>query len=215
VHPQCFDQPFWIDQYEVTNARYGSAGYFEGDNRPRESVDWFAAAEHCAVRGARLPTEAEWEYAARGPSAWVYPWGNDFVDANAVSSWENTVRRTAPVGSRPGGASWVGALDISGNVWDWTSTLYAEYPYDSDDGREDARRQRIRACARRFSLFHIIADVRFHLPLFPLTRTPQTRTSASVASGRINLPLWSSNGVKRLKSGQIDGSGQWRSRSNR
>jgi serine/threonine protein kinase/Tol biopolymer transport system component len=135
VHEICFEEPFWIDRTEVTNAQYGSSGEFSGDNRPRENVTWFNARDFCESRGARLPTEAEWEYAARGPEGWTYPWGNEFVSDNVV--WdENSGGHTAEVSSRPGGASWVGALDMSGNVWEWVSSLHEPYPYSASDGRE-------------------------------------------------------------------------------
>jgi formylglycine-generating enzyme required for sulfatase activity len=143
VHEQCFEAPFWIDRYEVTNAQFaafaGVAGrasnWTEGD-RPRESITWFEARDYCEKRGARLPTEAEWEYAARGPDNLLYPWGNDFVGDHVVYG-ENSGGETAPVGSRPAGDSWVGAADMSGNVWEWVSTLYQDYPYVAEDGRED------------------------------------------------------------------------------
>jgi formylglycine-generating enzyme required for sulfatase activity len=97
-----------------------------------------------------LPTEAEWEYAARGPSGWVFPWGDSFdgsrlnyCDGDCQYNWKDTAYRdgyatTAPVGSYPAGASWVGALDLAGNVWEWTSSIYAyPYPYRAGDGREN------------------------------------------------------------------------------
>jgi len=140
VNQVCFDTPFWIDRTEVTNAQYGSSGLFSGEERPRERVNWYDAKRFCERRGARLPTEAEWEYAARGPDNLVYPWGNDFAADNLVYS-ANSNDQTAPVGSKPGGVSWVGALDMIGNVWEWVSTIYDEddfpYPYATDDGRED------------------------------------------------------------------------------
>ncbi|HEX2908548.1 MAG TPA: formylglycine-generating enzyme family protein, partial [Phototrophicaceae bacterium] len=137
AHTQCFTQAFWLDVTEVTNKAYGSAGYFSDPDQPRETVTWDEAKAYCEARGGRLPTEAEWEYAARGPASLTYPWGNEFVNENAASSWVETVRQTDAVGAHPGGGSWVGALDLSGNVWEWTSTLYAPYPYDAADGRED------------------------------------------------------------------------------
>jgi formylglycine-generating enzyme required for sulfatase activity len=132
VNQQCFDQPFWIDRYEVTNQQYGSEG---NSNRPRAGVTWFQARDFCVQRGARLPTEREWEYAARGPSNLVYPWGNDFVPDNVVYSG-NSNQQSADVGSRHKGDSWVDASDLSGNLWEWVSSVYQPYPYKTDDGRE-------------------------------------------------------------------------------
>lgn len=135
-HRVCIDQPFWIDRTEVTNAQYGSTGRFEGDQRPRENLTWFEARDFCAARGGRLPTEAEWEYAARGPDSLLYPWGNTF-NAQYLVFDQNVPSETAEVGSRPEGASWVGALDMSGNALEWVSSIYRPYPYDPNDGRED------------------------------------------------------------------------------
>ncbi len=140
-HTVCFDAPFWIDVYEVTNEQYGSSGEWAGDNLPRESVNWFDAETHCKSRGVRLPTEAEWEYAARGPDGLEYPWGDDFngglvnfCDTNCPYAWahaslNDVYANTAPVGSYPGGVSWVGAYDLSGNVWEWVGDWYAEDYY--------------------------------------------------------------------------------------
>ena len=133
VNEQCFDIPFWIDKYEVTNAQYGSTGcesFSSEPDQPRNCVNWFDAQDFCEARGGRLPTEAEWEYAARGPDSLAYPWGNEFIADNVV--YDANAEQTAEVGSRPAGASWVGALDMSGNGWEWVSSLYQYYPYSDD-----------------------------------------------------------------------------------
>ena len=117
-------------------------------DHPVVEVSWFGAAAYCAWRSARLPTEAEWEYAARGPDALVYSWGNkldssrpNFCDANCTKSWRHAgvddgYQFTAPVAAFPGDRSWVGAYDMVGNVREWTSSIYRPYPYDVTDGRE-------------------------------------------------------------------------------
>ncbi len=133
----CFNQPFWIAYSETTNAQYGSISAAFTDTSatmPRDSVSWFGAAEFCAARGMRLPTEAEWEYAARGPDNLIYPWGNTFISNNAA--YENNVSSPEHVGSRPSGISWVGAVDMAGNLREWTSTIFTPYPYTPGDGRE-------------------------------------------------------------------------------
>jgi formylglycine-generating enzyme required for sulfatase activity len=147
-HQQCFRQPFWIDLYEVTNGRYGSYGWWRGKDQPRESVPWFEADAYCRGQGGRLPTEVEWEYAARGPDNLLYPWGNTFdgtrlnfcdvhcLNPGADFDYDDGYRTTAPVGSYPTGASWVGAMDMCGNVWEWVSSIVLDYPYDPRDGRE-------------------------------------------------------------------------------
>ncbi len=160
---QVFSQPFWIDQTEVTRGQYQAcvdagqceqtpaSDYSTEANQPINRVTWFQAEAYCASRGARLPTEAEWEYAARGPDRWQFPWGNTFdgTRANHCDSKcgeaslglnfdfvneenDDGYTVTSPVGTYPAGASWVGALDMSGNVLEWTSSLYKDYPYGID-----------------------------------------------------------------------------------
>jgi formylglycine-generating enzyme required for sulfatase activity len=133
---RCFP-PFFFDQTEVTQEQFrrfsGRAATnpsFSGDDMPVENITWFEARDFCRLyRGASLPTEAEWEYVARGPDELNYPWGDEWIPINTV--WNRTVfRTTANVGSIPDGASWVGALDMSGNVWEWVNSLYMDYPYD-------------------------------------------------------------------------------------
>jgi formylglycine-generating enzyme required for sulfatase activity len=131
----CFDTPFWIDLTEVTQAQFRAFGgnaanhsFFSGDNRPVEQITWHEAWAFCLSRNARLPTEEEWEYAARGVDGLIYPWGNEFLEENTVLR-RNVQEGSADVGSIPAGASWVGALDMAGNVWEWTSSVYRLYPY--------------------------------------------------------------------------------------
>jgi formylglycine-generating enzyme required for sulfatase activity len=141
----CFEAPFWLDQYEVTNAQFQQYGgdverSSEGTQamQPRNQISWFEARNFCENNrpgSVRLPTEAEWEFAARGPSNNLFPWGSQFINGNAA--FRGNVSGTVPVGSYPAGKSWVGAEDMSGNVWEWVSSLYRTYPYDASDGRED------------------------------------------------------------------------------
>lgn len=136
VHEQCIETPFWIGRFEVTNSQYGSDGAFSAPARPRDNVQWEEANAYCRSLGGRLPTEVEWEFAARGPDSLVYPWGNDFVDDNVVFYlFPNTDEQrggTELVGSAPNGVSWVGAQDMSGNLWEWTSSYYHPYPYETN-----------------------------------------------------------------------------------
>ncbi len=166
---------FWIDKLEVTNAQYRmcvQAGdcrpgqqnnippqgveYFtsrEYDNYPVVNVSWYQARDYCTWAGRRMPTEAEWEKAARGTDGRKYVWGNEPYDeefanicdkdcppsvrgAIANPKFDDGYPGPAPVGSYPRGASPYGVLDMAGNVWEWTSTAEAVYPYDPNDGRE-------------------------------------------------------------------------------
>jgi serine/threonine protein kinase len=149
---------FWIGQTEVTNAQYrqcveegactppselGSCdrdSYYDNpefDNYPVVSVTWYQARAYAGWVGGRLPTEIEWEYAARGPDEHTYPWGDDPPDESLLN-YNSHVGDTSEVGAYPAGESWCGALDMAGNVWEWTQGLYQPYPYESAYGREDS-----------------------------------------------------------------------------
>ena len=146
---------------------WGGGGPLEGaEQHPMTFVSWADARAYCAwleeqlkveryklnvwrdgqrstfnlelsALSVRLPTEAQWEKAARGTDGRVYPWG-DAWDAARCNTEESGWRATTPVGAFPQGASPYGALDMAGNVWEWTSSARAPYPYDAVDGREEA-----------------------------------------------------------------------------
>jgi formylglycine-generating enzyme required for sulfatase activity len=96
-------------------------------------VRWFATI---IEQTYRLPSEAEWEKAARSTDGRIYPWGNQW-DKTRANTYEGGLGTTTPIGSYLQGASPYGVLDICGNVWEWTSTIYKPYPYNSIDGREN------------------------------------------------------------------------------
>ena len=144
---------FWLDRTEVTNtqfARFIQAGntaqgnwsseYASGkDQHPVVTVTWYDVVAYCRWADKRLPTEAEWEYAARGTDNRKYPWGNAWEDNRARFSGNQGSfgECTAPVGSYPAGASPFGVLDLAGNAEEWTSSLFKPYPFVATDGRED------------------------------------------------------------------------------
>ena len=153
AHEVAFIESFWIDQFEVTNGQYRRCveedtcslptldpSQLFGEavtrydnpsfaNHPVLFVDWNQAISYCEWRGGRLPTEAEWEYAARGEDQRIYPWGSD----NPNSSLVNFGRFAGPlrVGSkRDGGLSFYGLYDMAGNAWEWVADWYDAAYYD-------------------------------------------------------------------------------------
>ncbi len=125
----CTNCTNWEERIVWDGAQFSVATGYE--EHPVVLVSWYGAAGYCVSVGASLPTEAQWEYAARGPENFIYPWGNTWQVGFANCSedfCEDGYDRTAPVGSFPAGASWAGVVDLSGNVWEWTADWYGDYP---------------------------------------------------------------------------------------
>ncbi len=139
-----FLDSYWIDQTEVTNAMYalcvtaGSCGspkekksftypeYYGNptfDDYPVIYVSWDMAGQYCSWAGGRLPTEAEWEKAARGTDGSYFPWPESEITCEKAN-WGSCTDDTAPVGSYVSGKSPYGLLDVAGNVWEWVSDWY-------------------------------------------------------------------------------------------
>jgi formylglycine-generating enzyme required for sulfatase activity/serine/threonine protein kinase len=143
--------PYCIDKTEVTVAAYrkcvdnGKCDKPEKphpyciydkeglDKHPMNCVTWFEAKKYCQIIGGRLPTEAEWEFAARGTDGRKYPWGNQAPTSSRLnwSGKEDGWEFTAPVGSYPSDKSPFGALDMAGNVWEWTADSFSRYSMEN------------------------------------------------------------------------------------
>lgn len=149
---------FYIDKYEVTNAQYkefikatkrpGPRHWEKGDypagqdNYPVVYISWNDAKAYCEWVGKRLPTELEWEKAARGTDARIWPWGNTFdIKKCNVESWEGSGPK--PVGSYPDGVSPYGLYDMAGNVWEWTDSWYEAYPGSNYTNPEFGKKFRV------------------------------------------------------------------------
>jgi formylglycine-generating enzyme required for sulfatase activity/tRNA A-37 threonylcarbamoyl transferase component Bud32 len=178
---------FWIDKYEVTNALYKKCvdagkcqspnptesysrrwyyGISKFDNYPVIYVSWNDAKAYCEWAGKRLPTEAEWEKAARGTDGRIYPWGNAF-DKNRLNSSEGGRGDTTPVDSFPSGASPYGALDMAGNVWEWVadwhdSAYYTNSPRNNPKGPSSGQYRVLRGGAWNYNQYYVRAAYRIY-----------------------------------------------------
>ncbi len=149
---------FFIDLYEVTNADYAEFVKATGheppfhwnngkipegkENHPVVYVSWFDADAYCRWKGKRLPTEEEWEKAARGTDGRIYPWGNLWTLDKSNNPYKGSTG-TEPVGRYPEGRSPYGVYDMSGNVWEWVDSYYLPHPGNTIPKPEYGRDKRI------------------------------------------------------------------------
>jgi serine/threonine-protein kinase len=145
-------EEFFISAKPITNAQYEkfvlSTGYKKPGHwiggvvpsqkkaHPVTYIDWDDANAFANWCGASLPSEAQWEKSARSSDGRLFPWG-DAEPTNEDANFGNLIGDTTEVGIHKSGASVYGVLDLAGNVWEWTSSIHREYPYNSNDGRED------------------------------------------------------------------------------
>ena len=148
VHKVFLDS-FYIDKFEVTNGRFAKFveaiqseppwGFKDKEtsvlhaDRPVRWVNWMDAVGYCLWAGKRLPTEAEWEKAARGTDARTYPWGNDApTTAHAVFGLKEGADTVSPIGNRDKGKSPYDVHDMAGNLYEWTTDWYDEQFYNKN-----------------------------------------------------------------------------------
>jgi len=185
---------FWIDKTEVTNAQYAMCvsakacdepedktshnrvKYYNGEqyaNFPVVNISWNDAADYCKWAGRTLPTEAQWEKAARGTDARVYPWG-DKMPSTSLTNFNNPLGDTVMTGSYPDGASLYGALDMAGNVREWTAdwydeTYYKTSPKENPQGPDFGYKRTVRGGSWGDDMSNIRVFIRWSM--IPITRS--------------------------------------------
>ena len=146
IHTVSLDT-YWIGRYEITNMQYaqceksgeclGRGSSVASSSHPAVNVSWNDAQTYCEWVGGSLPTEAQWEKAARGTDGRTYPWESEGID-ESLANIDANIGDTTPVGSYPKGASPYGALDMAGNVWEWVADWYANDYYASSPNENPA-----------------------------------------------------------------------------
>jgi formylglycine-generating enzyme required for sulfatase activity len=166
---------FAIDKTEVTQADYAKCvaanactavtcerAFTREDAKPVVCVTWQQAKSYCAWAGKRLPTEAEWEKAARGTDGRSYPWGNDKPTCEHARYYSCGKGEPDPVGSHPKGASPYGALDMAGNVWEWVEDwhdagYYATCPAKDPPGPTQGTKKVVRGGAFKYGADELLS----------------------------------------------------------
>jgi formylglycine-generating enzyme required for sulfatase activity len=155
----------WYPVGRQTQPRFWNDAVYNHPAQPVVGICWYEARAYCAWLSAqtgqtfRLPTEVEWEAAARGRQGRRYAFGNDF-DPKYCNTLETHIRRATPIGVFPGGKTPEGVQDMTGNVWEWTSSAYKPYPYNAVDGREEVMIPAARRAVRGGAWYSIHGLVR-------------------------------------------------------
>jgi formylglycine-generating enzyme required for sulfatase activity len=221
VHQVSLDA-YYLDKYEVTVGQYAKflkATGFNGppmwatmdqpshQKRPIVNVDWSDASNYCEWAGKRLPTEAEWEKAARGTDGRIYPWGNEppnTLRANYGQEKWNNHTALVPVGQLKDGKSPYEIYDLAGNVWEWVSDwydpdYYATSPPQNPKGPENGKYRVLRGGSWDLAPEHLRSTRRdFNIPLAPTYESPAYRNFNSGFRCAKNLVLADPGGLMTL-----------------